>query len=79
MDRLRWACQRAQSELSIPLTFFLDYCYADLKMAQRFAFERLLAASDTEISNWLANHSQPRDQGVCIIIEAIQQISAETG
>ena len=73
MDRLRWACQRTRSELNAPLSRFLDHYYPNLNMAERFAFERLLSAPDTQIADWLANHSQSPDQGVCRIVEVMKK------
>lgn len=77
MDRLRWACQRTQSELTPPLTLFLQQCYPDLAIGQRFAFERLLSAPDTDIADWLNNQAQSRDQGICHIVKEIQQLISE--
>ena len=76
LSRLRWACQRTQVELTAPLTLFLENSYVDLTMSERFAFERLLSSSDTEISAWFSGEITPRDQGIGDTIKAIHELVA---
>jgi succinate dehydrogenase flavin-adding protein (antitoxin of CptAB toxin-antitoxin module) len=42
-------------------------------MGEQFAFERLLKSKDQEILDWLIGNRQPRDAGMCAIIEKIRQ------
>ncbi len=42
-------------------------------MGEQFAFERLLKSKDQEILDWLIGNRQPRDTGMCAIIEKIRQ------
>ncbi|OQX05299.1 MAG: hypothetical protein BWK73_34030 [Thiothrix lacustris] len=71
--RLRWACRRTLQVLDSPLGGFLRNCFQDLTMGEQFAFERLLKAKDQEILDWLIGNRQPRDIGMCAIIEKIRQ------
>ncbi|MBO0611596.1 FAD assembly factor SdhE [Thiothrix fructosivorans] len=73
MVRLRWACRRTLQVLDSPLGEFLRDCFQDLTMGEQFAFERLLKSKDQEILDWLIGNRQPRDTGMCAIIEKIRQ------
>ncbi len=75
MSRLRWACRRTRMELDEPLGYFLEHYYADLSMPQQFAFERLIAARDIEIIEWLQNVVSANDPGIAEIVALLQQHS----
>lgn len=72
MVRLRWACRRTLQVLDRPLGEFLKNCYHHLDLSEQFAFERLLTSKDQEILDWLIGNRQPRDAGICAIIEKIR-------
>ncbi|SEA72848.1 Flavinator of succinate dehydrogenase [Thiothrix caldifontis] len=71
--RLRWACRRTLQALDRPLGNFLRDCFQSLDMGEQFAFERLLKSKDQEILDWLIGNRQPRDTGMCAIIEKVRQ------
>ncbi|UOG91159.1 MAG: succinate dehydrogenase assembly factor 2 [Candidatus Thiothrix sulfatifontis] len=71
--RLRWACRRTLQALDRPLGNFLQDCFQTLDMGEQFAFERLLKSKDQEILDWLIGNRQPRDTGMCAIIEKVRQ------
>ncbi|OQX14882.1 MAG: hypothetical protein BWK73_08335 [Thiothrix lacustris] len=71
--RLRWACRRTLQALDQPLGKFLQDCFQTLEMGEQFAFERLLKSKDQEILDWLIGNRQPRDTGMCAIIERVRQ------
>ncbi len=70
--RLRWACRRTLQVLDRPLGNFLNDCFTNLDMGEQFAFERLLNCKDQEILDWLIGNRQPRDAGICVIIDKIR-------
>lgn len=78
MVRLRWACRRTLQVLDRPLGGFLRDCFAGLDMGEQFAFERLLKSKDQEILDWLIGNRQPRDAGICAIIEKIRHHNDST-
>jgi succinate dehydrogenase flavin-adding protein (antitoxin of CptAB toxin-antitoxin module) len=71
--RLRWACRRTLQALDHPLGRFLQDRFHTLDMGEQFAFERLLKSKDQEILDWLIGNRQPRDAGMCAIIEKVRQ------
>lgn len=72
MSRLRWACRRTRFELDEPLGSFLESHYATLTMPQQFAFERMVAAKDIEIIEWLKGVVKPNDPGIAEILVLMQ-------
>lgn len=61
LRRLRWQCRRGMLELDDLLEQFLEHGYTELNAAQRQTFTALLAAQDTQLSDWLMARATPDD------------------
>ncbi|MBV5307894.1 MAG: succinate dehydrogenase assembly factor 2 [Chromatium okenii] len=69
--RLRWQCRRGMLELDDLLEQFLDLGYSELNAAQRHTFTTLLAAQDTQLSDWLMARATPDDPQLRDLVERI--------
>lgn len=56
---LRWRCRRGMKELDVLLTRYLDRDYYTAPLAQREAFEALLALPDPDILDYVLGRTEP--------------------
>lgn len=78
IQRLRWQCRRGTLELDLLLNRFLDQRYAELDVAGRANFERLLGYPDQILQDWLIGQAVPADPTLTGLVEAIQGCMLET-
>lgn len=73
--RLRWQCRRGMLELDHLLNRFLDLGYAELDAAQRQVFERLLAQTDTYLSDWFMSRAEAPDPELAALVTRIVEVA----
>ena len=71
-SRLAWSCRRGMLELDLLLQNFIEHGFDQLDETQREVFERLLAAQDQSLIEWLMERETPDDKEFIPIIAAIR-------
>lgn len=71
-SRLRWRCRRGTKELDIMLMRFFDRHFDELSLPERVSFEKVLAAQDPELTDWLFGRSNPPEDALTDIVERIR-------
>jgi antitoxin CptB len=72
-SRLRWRCRRGTQELDLILGGFLEAHYPGLDVADREAFEALLACEDDRLQDWLLGGGVPDREDLRAIVECIRR------
>ncbi len=77
LDRLRWRCRRGMLELDLLLQGFLDRDYAQLDVAQKEVFIRLLELPDQTLSEYLLGSSEIAQKEFVDVIERIRHAATD--
>ncbi len=77
LDRLRWRCRRGMLELDLLLQGFLDRDYAQLDVAQKEVFVRLLELPDQTLSEYLLGSSEIAQKEFVDVIERIRHAATD--
>lgn len=73
--RLRWLCRRGMKELDILLERFVDDQRAALSDGDWPEFERLLAAEDDRLWDWILDPSEPGAAEYGALLDRIRRAS----
>ena len=68
---LRWRCRRGKKELDVLLSRFLERHFSKLDVAQRAAFERLLALEDEDLLDRALGRVAPDDAATAAVLDRL--------
>ena len=70
--RLKWRCRRGMKELDVLLERFARTRLQSASLAERAAFEELLALPDPDLAGYLLGEEQPRQAAVAQLVARIR-------
>jgi antitoxin CptB len=75
INRMRWAARRGMLELDLVLEPFVTARYAQLSVADRGVFQRLMQCEDQELFAWFMRRGDPDDEELAGIVRQILEFT----